>query len=231
MLNKKFMKARRKKSALSRAFCFLLLTSVIFCGVIDFTLSRNAESAIGFACKKLVTKILAEEVSNCLADENIEYNSLCNVLTDGGKISFVEINVREVNKINASLLQRVTRRLDEAGENKFYIPLGSLMGSSLLLGRGPRVAIKFYPSGYIKTKAKNSFEEAGVNQTNHRVTLDLSVEVTAFLFFHSETYQVNEEFLITEMLIVGDVPEYYTNIISEDEKLVSDIRDEMPDIK
>lgn len=48
---------------------------------------------------------------------------------------------------------------------------------------------------------------------------------------HREKYQIDEEFLLCEMLIVGDVPEYYTNIIANDEKSISEIKEERQDFQ
>lgn len=231
MLSRKFKKARSRRSVLFRVILYTALPLCFGSLLFDLSLSKNAGDAVGFATKRLVTKIISEEIEKCLAEDNVAPPSLCNAVMSDGKLSYVEVDSNRLNLINSKLIYSINERLENLNGNEMKIPLGSLMGEAFLLGRGPMVSIRLYPSGYIKSTAKSSFQSVGINQSNHRITLNLSVEVTAFMLTHREKYQIDEEFLLCEMLIVGDIPEYYTNIIANDEKSVSEIKEERQDFQ
>lgn len=66
------------------------------------------------------------------------------------------------------------------------------------------------------TRFRNNFEQAGINQTLHQVMLDVSV--TVYLLIPGETLstQVDSEICVAETVIVGQVPETYLYLGSEE---------------
>ena len=70
-------------------------------------------------------------------------------------------------------------------------------------------------AGDVTTQFRHSFEQAGINQTLHRVMLDVSV--TVYLLIPGETLstQVDSEICVAETVIVGQVPETYLYLGSE----------------
>ena len=70
---------------------------------------------------------------------------------------------------------------------------------------------KIIPLGLINTEIKESFEDAGINQTEHKITLMISVNVLyrGFLLNQSET--ISTEIPLMNTVIKGDVPRYYSS--------------------
>ncbi len=62
-------------------------------------------------------------------------------------------------------------------KDKIYLPLGQLLGSQLLAGRGPDVPIVIVPVGTVESRVYDVFEEAGINQTRHKIYLEVKTMV------------------------------------------------------
>ena len=98
--------------------------------------------------------------------------------------------------------------------------MGTLTGVPWLSARGPSVSIKMIPQGVIKAQFVSEFVSAGVNQTHHRLIMNVSMTASAVIPGFTSQVEVLSDFLIAETVIVGDVPEYYTQIITSDEEIL-----------
>ena len=56
-------------------------------------------------------------------------------------------------------------RIDQVSARELSIPVGSLTGSPLLAGRGPRISVRMESVGSSAARFENQFESAGINQT------------------------------------------------------------------
>ena len=61
---------------------------------------------------------------------------------------------------------------------KFLSRSGGITGSRYLSGFGPGINIKIIPVGNVVTNLKSEFNAAGINQTLHRIYLELACTVT-----------------------------------------------------
>ena len=89
---------------------------------------------------------------------------------------------------------------------------GSFTGFKLLAGRGPDVRIKISSIGNIETNLKSEFSAQGINQTLHRVHLDVNVKVSILTSFKDIEKDITNQVLLIENVIVGRIPETYYNI-------------------
>ena len=86
------------------------------------------------------------------------------------------------------------------------IPLGTFSGTEILNGHGPKVSVKVSMSGGVATDFKSEFVAAGINQTKHRLYLDVVTDALALIPGYPVDTTVSTSFLIAETIIVGDVP-------------------------
>ena len=89
---------------------------------------------------------------------------------------------------------------------------GSFTGFKLLAGRGPAVRIKISSIGNIETNLKSEFSAQGINQTLHRVYLDVNAKVSILTPFKDIEKDITNQVLLIENVIVGRIPETYYNI-------------------
>ena len=66
-------------------------------------------------------------------------------------------------------------------------------------------------AGNIETNIDSEFTSVGINQTRHRIYLDLKCVVGILTPFKTINKEVSSKVLLTETVIVGDVPSTYYN--------------------
>ena len=88
--------------------------------------------------------------------------------------------------------------------------IGTLTGSPLLAGRGPCLRVRMQSVGTATARFDNQFSSAGINQTRHRIILDVDVHVSILLPGLTTYTKVSNEISVAETVIVGGVPETYT---------------------
>ena len=89
---------------------------------------------------------------------------------------------------------------------------GSFTGISLLAGTGPGIKIKISSVGNVETDLKSEFISQGINQTLHRVYLQVKCEVSILTPFENITRDITNQVLIAENVIIGKIPSTYYNL-------------------
>lgn len=100
---------------------------------------------------------------------------------------------------------------------------GSFTGFKLFAGKGPRIPIKISTIGNVETDLKSEFKEQGINQTLHRVYLQVVCEVSVVTPYDSISERITNQVLIAENIIVGKIPNTYYNLEGIDTNNAIDI--------
>ena len=95
--------------------------------------------------------------------------------------------------------------------NKLSIPIGNVLGSSLLLGKGPEIPVDITMLSSSHVDFQNELSDAGINQTKHQIKLEVVIDIDVIMPWQTVSTQVVSEILIAETVILGDVPETYLN--------------------
>lgn len=82
----------------------------------------------------------------------------------------------------------------------------------ILSGRGPSIPIKMSTIGNVETELVSQFSHAGINQTLHRIYLNVNCKVTILTPFDTIEENITNQVLIAEAVIVGEVPSTYYNL-------------------
>lgn len=126
-----------------------------------------------------------------------------------GQVSSLNANMSRINAFSAALLDYVGQ-LDRKNIH-VSIPIGNLTGSSLLLGRGPEIEIQMIMLTSPHIQFRSELSAAGINQTEHRLLLDVVVDIDVLVPWGSVETQATTEVLIAQTVIVGRVPNLYVN--------------------
>lgn len=86
------------------------------------------------------------------------------------------------------------------------------LGTKILSGRGPDVPIKMSTVGNVETDLISKFSQAGINQTLHRIYLNVDCTVMVLTPFNSIEQKITNQVLLAEAVIIGDVPNTYYNL-------------------
>lgn len=208
--NKKCPKKIRKKER------FVQVIAII---IIAFTFAYFIVKSIGPIIEKQcrnMAKSIATKVSNSETTEvmkNYTYDDLIIITKDkDGNIKMVGTNIITVNEIISDIPLHIQEQLEKTENSSFNIHLGSFLGSRLFAGRGPKFKIKMEVIGNLDTDLKSEFTSAGVNQTLHKIYLEIKCNVIILTPFETIEEQIVNQVLLAEGLIVGDVPNAYYNL-------------------
>ena len=89
---------------------------------------------------------------------------------------------------------------------------GSFTGFKLLAGRGPGVKIRISTIGDVETDLRSEFTSQGINQTLHRVYLQVKCNVNILTPFDNISREITNQVLLMENVIVGNIPNTYYNL-------------------
>jgi len=172
-----------------------------------------AFSAAESKAKSVCTIIINESVLKQAYSKNIDYSSLFDIQKDSsGDISAIIANTAKLNILKSQLAIEIQNKIDETQTQPIGVPLGSLFGNELLAGRGPKIPMKLITLGMIDVRFSNSFSSVGINQTKHESSIEIDMTINALLPAGSISATVTTAMPLTDAIIVGKIPQAYTNI-------------------
>ena len=174
----------------------------------------------------MVNRIVSEAVDEAIDSGNITYSDLITFEKDNeGRITAIYSNMAAFNRLQSNILDIILARIDQVSTRELSIPVGSLSGSVLLAGRGPRISVRMESVGSSSANFENEFTSAGINQTKHQIVLNIDVTVSILLPGFSTATTVSNAVTVAETVIVGSVPDTYTYFSSAPESYESDVKD------
>ena len=118
----------------------------------------------------------------------------------------VNANVITINEIVSDVAIKIQDELNKEENNYFNLKLGSLSGSKFLSGIGPDIKIKLETTGSVDTELKSEFESKGINQTIHKMYLQVECQVAILTPYKTIEEKITNQILISEAVIVGTTP-------------------------
>lgn len=174
----------------------------------------------------MVNRIVSEAVDEAIDSGNITYSDLITFEKDNeGRITAIYSNMAAFNRLQSNILDIILARIDQVSARDLSIPVGSLTGSVLLAGRGPRISVRMESVGSSSANFENEFTSAGINQTKHQIVLNIDVAVSILLPGFSTATTVSNAVTVAETVIVGSVPDTYTYFSPTPESYESDAKD------
>ena len=160
--------------------------------------------------KNAVYRTVNTQVEKALGAEGISYESFVDLEKDSdGHISAICANTARMNAFKALATDAILRESASADAVVIKIPLGNLIGNEFFAGYGPKIPIRVVPFSSVRAEYENSFTEAGVNQTRHRIMLNFTASVGMLFPGFRESTEVAVEVCVAETVIVGAVPQFY----------------------
>jgi sporulation protein YunB len=160
--------------------------------------------------KNLAVEIMYEAVRREMAETEMDYQSLFRVETnDEGVVTLLQPNTFAVNDLAARSALAIKDSIRVLEGRKILIPLGRALGSRLLGGVGPRIPVTIYPMFIEDVTIWDTFEAAGINQTRHRIYLNIKLNSRTAIPFIETEVSVEADFPVAEAVIVGPVPRTY----------------------
>ncbi len=202
------MRLRRRKHRLRWIVpVFLFLLGSWF--LLDWQIRPMFRATAAYHASIYATNLMNEAVEHEL--EQVQNANLVLIeQNEKTNITSVTLDMMRINQIKTGITERILRELSSEETEVVEVPLGTLMGSEIFSGRGPLVPITLSPMGLAHIQMESGLRQAGINQVLHEVILHVEVEVSAILPGFSADAAASSDYLISQTVIVGNVPERYS---------------------
>lgn len=202
----------RRRFMVSLVAVFLVAVFALGFFIVDRRIRPTLLKMAEARARQIATQAINEAINGKVAI-NIKYEDLIAFRTDArGKVVLLQLNTGEINRISSEVTVRVQDLLRQVFQERIRIPLGQALGSQILAGLGPRLTIHVQPVGTVQSVILSKFEQAGINQTRHRVYMEVTAVVRIVVPLVSSDVTVRSEVPITEAVYMGEVPGVYFGI-------------------
>ena len=154
-------------------------------------------------CRNLVTQLLLDTAGEMETGEKLSTFTIID------NESVVQMDSSAVRQYQAAIGKRLAQKLDALGAQTHQVPLGTVLDNPFLMERGPNLPIRFAPVGSAQVEISSDLCDAGINQVLYRVIMTLSAELTVLLPGGSTTLICQQDFILEETLLTGQVPLLY----------------------
>lgn len=205
---------RRRLRFIAAAAAALLLT--LF-ALFERSLARAFRAAAAASVSESVSASLNRAILEALSEP--PQGALLSV-TETGEESFLIIaDTALINSLSARAAALAQELVAGETGGRVKLPLGTVTGLASLSGLGPELAIRFAPMGAVEGSITSSLRASGINQSLFSVELTLSASVRLLLAGRDEEVKIKTTVPICETVVVGRVPQVYTNVANEEDML------------
>ena len=190
-----------------RAFLLLAVITTVLLLVFRIryhdAIRELAETQVRNATSDLINDAIDKQIET----GNIRYDRIVYFEKDlEGRITALKTNMTEINRLKTSILNLINDEILALDTTDITIPVGSLLFPEFFSGRGPGIPVQILSIRNSDGSFSSYFSEAGINQTLHKLTMDVSVDVSVLVLGKTESFTVNSQVVVAETLIIGQVP-------------------------
>ena len=216
------MKSRRtgrkqKKSCRGKLLLAALLV-LTACGAAAFacflklTLEPNMEDMAKIRAEVLVSRTVTRVLADQFQQE-ISQEDLFSVTKDTeGAMSMVQADSAKINLLMSRISAQLQESFQDMKSEKFFVPVGSLLGSRFLSQTGPQICIHVIPLSVSAMDFRTEFE------TQYKIYIVLNCRIKMAAPFSTQIFQTKSTVLLAEAVILGKVPDSYV-VVPEDDIL------------
>jgi len=219
-------KSREKKHKFS-AFLIVLLILMLAIYLVVYFLESVRPMMVTLdeaKAKQIAQQAINEAVLKVFASNGTDVSDvLVFEKTADGQISAVKSNLEGVNRLKAEITMMIQENISNIETTDIRLPLGMLLGTDFFAGVGPRFSVEFVPYGTTSVEFVSEFEDAGINQTRLTVELDVKTSVGLLMTGVNEGVYTETKVPVIQTVIVGDVPDTYTNVERNGEEFEDDV--------
>ena len=220
------VKPKRRFKNRTRLFCTGV--ALVLCGTVLLLFAAHAflrrmlnEYPMSNGCE-LLLNTMNTAMQSVLKEQPVSVDEVD--YAPDGSVRAVKSNAVAINKVKVDFLARLQSEIAKNGQElSVSVPLGTLLGSEYTLGMGPQVRFKVQFSTTFNAALKSEFLNAGVNNTLHRISLTVSGVIYILIPWSRCEKTVTTDYVLSETVIAGAVPEAYTQVFDESGEVIDDI--------
>lgn len=188
---------------------WLVAAGVMLCAVrvTERALRPVLAAAARYQVRSQVTAAVEQWAARDLQERGVDYSDFVTITrNEAGEITALSADMARLNLLRAELSAHLLERLEDS-QLELTVPVGSLLPIEPTWARGPELHLRALALGTASAEFESEFTSAGINQTRHRLWLELSVPVTVLLPGGGEELTVDSRLCVAETVIVGRVPQ------------------------
>ena len=188
---------------------WLVAAGVMLCAVrvTERALRPMLAAAARYQVRSQVTAAVEQWAARDLQERGVDYSDFVTITrNEAGEITALSADMARLNLLRAELSAHLLERLEDS-QLELTVPVGSLLLFEPTWARGPELHLRALALGTASAEFESEFTSAGINQTRHRLWLELSVPVTVLLPGGGEELTVDSRLCVAETVIVGQVPQ------------------------
>lgn len=208
------IRPKKRKRIFKRKGPIIIISVLIFIvALVVIHFNVNVNPVIRKFSEEKIESLTTQAV-NAAAQEVItqgyKYDDFISVSKDSmGNVTLIETNSVLMNILARNMALVAQQKIEEIEQQGLNIPIGSLSGIAVLAGRGRDVNIEIVAVGTVNAYFVSEFQRAGINQTLHRLALNVSAEMNVLIPGRDCNVVTDTYVLMTESVIVGEVPSVY----------------------
>ncbi len=205
------MRLRRHRGRVLAACLLLLLAACLL--FLRLTVGPLVQELAKAIVSNKASNIINEAVEAQLRSDDIDYDSIIYLEKDyNGAVTALKTNINEINRLKTEILSVIDTMLLELDVNEVGLPLGSLILPEFFSGTGPTLPVKVLSVSTSDADFHNEFAEAGINQTSHRIYMEVRITMTILTPVGTEAVTASSTVVVAETVIVGTVPGSYVDV-------------------
>lgn len=211
-------KTRKNNNGIILRWLCLLLAISVGLGYIYYKMNpvimRYAESV----AETIMLTSANRAIVNILGEDNICYGDIVTLNTNGeGAVTSVETDVYKTNYFKSSISNEIAKIISAEERYDVGIPIGSFLLNTYTSGLGPDVVFKMQMTSTAFADFEHIFRSAGINQVLHSIYVNIRVTGSILVAGYRKSINVSTKAMVAETIIVGAVPEAFTNVIESEE--------------
>ena len=151
---------------------------------------------------KIINESSLEVYSN-----NFDYSDIISIEKDSkGNIKVVRADTIKLNYLGAKLVININEKLKSIEEVGIDVPAGYMTNNSIIHNLGPKINVRIVQLGSVESNYESIFESVGINQTRHKIYLNVKMKLKVIVPLNSKEIEVNSKIPVSETIIIGEIP-------------------------
>ena len=191
-----------------RWLCVLVAAALVLLGLFRSRYTDTIRTLSETQIRNATSDLINDAIDRQIDSGDIQYDRIVSFEKDlEGRITALKTNMSEVNRLKTAILNRINDEILAMDTSTLGIPLGDLFLPEILSDRGPEIPIHILSIRNSDAAFGSNFTEAGINQTLHQLTMEVSVDVAILVFGRTQSFTVTSQVVVAETIIVGSVPD------------------------
>ncbi len=202
-----------------KIFIIIILTVSLFISVIYEVRARPVIREVASSqAENMAQNAIEDAIVRVLKEHGVTYSSLVKIEKDSmGKVTSIEADIVKMNLLKSEISSAISEEILLMDSDEVSIPIGTIIGTSFLSGKGPKITTTVTLSSNVNSSIDNLFTSAGINQTLHEIVININAIIYIIMPRNRVSTEINTNFCIAQTVIIGVVPETFAEFQNKGE--------------